>query len=55
LASALAFRESSYLSLPMDKLWPWTNREFDSQGLRSDLVAAGALTLLAIETLDQGQ
>jgi len=51
-ASFLAFRESSDRALPLDKLWPWTNRQFESQGLRADLVTAGALTLLAIENLD---
>ncbi|MEI9984631.1 MAG: hypothetical protein WDN69_16340 [Aliidongia sp.] len=53
-ASSIAFHETSDRSLPLDKLWPWTNREFESRGLRADLVAAGALTLLAIESLDQG-
>jgi hypothetical protein len=54
-AAAVAFHESSDRSLPMDKLWPWTNRQFETHGLRADLVAAGALTLLAIENLDLGQ
>jgi hypothetical protein len=54
-ASYIAFRETSDRSLPLDKLWPWTNRQFESRGLRADLVAAGALTLLAIENLDQNQ
>jgi hypothetical protein len=53
--SYVAFQESGERALPMDKLWPWTNRQFESRGLRADLVAAGALTLLAIESLDQGQ
>lgn len=54
-ASSIAFGETSDRTLPLDKLWPWTNRQFESRGLRADLLAAGALVLLAIENLDQGQ
>ena len=53
-ASSIAFGETSDRPLPLDKLWPWTNRHFESRGLRADLLAAGALVLLAIENLDQG-
>jgi len=52
-ASYVAFKESSERPLPLDKLWPWTNRQFESRGLRADLVTTGALTLLALESLDQ--
>jgi hypothetical protein len=51
-AGFVAFRELNADAFPLDKLWPWTNRQFESRGLRADLVAAGALTLLAIESLD---
>ncbi len=53
--SYVAFQETGDRVLPMDKLWPWTNRQFQSRGLRADLVSAGALTLLAIESLDLNQ
>lgn len=52
VASYVAFQETRDRMLPVGKLWPWTNREFISHGLRGDLVAAGALVLLAIENLD---
>ena len=51
-AGFVAFRELNARAFPLDKLWPWTNRQFESRGLRGDLVAAGALTLLAIESLE---
>jgi hypothetical protein len=54
-ASWVAFRETGDRALPIDKLWPWTNRKFASKGLRADLVTAGALTLMAIESMDLNQ
>ena len=54
-AGYLACKEADDRTLPLDKLWPWTNRQFESKGLRADLVVAGGLTLLAIESLDLNQ
>ena len=54
-AGSIAFSETGDRALPFDKLWPWTNRQFASHGLRADLVAAGALILLAIEQTDLDQ
>jgi hypothetical protein len=55
VASYVAFQENTERVLPVGKLWPWTNREFVSHGLRRDLVAAGALALLAIDNLDSAR
>jgi hypothetical protein len=55
VVSHVAFKELNDRDLPLDKLWPWTNRQFASRGLRADLVTAGALTLMAIESLDLNQ
>jgi hypothetical protein len=54
-AGSMAVEEMTGNPLPLDRLWPWTNREFASRGLREDLLSAGALTLLAIENLDSSQ